>query len=73
MYENFLTDYFEFMSLIGRESQDFRIVEHKKVDSIDDINSMTSILMPDDYLVSNKKKIKEESVVNDNINIDYGF
>lgn len=61
-YENFLSEYFEFMHLIGRENQDFRIVPHKAIESIEDINEMTSILMPDNYLITKNKKKEVKQV-----------
>ena len=65
-YENFLSEYFEFMHLIGREEQDFRVVSHKEIESVEDINEMTSILMPEGYLVSKyKKKDKQTDSSND--------
>ncbi len=68
MYENFLSEYFEFMHLIGREEQDFRIVQHKEIETIEDINNMTSILMPEGYLVNSKTKKKK--VENDDIPVE---
>ncbi len=72
MYENFLSEYFEYMHLIGRENQDFRIVPHKEIESIEDINSMTSTLAPDNYYISkNKKSVKKEEIIEDIPDFDF--
>ena len=70
IFNNYLSDYFEFMSLIGREKQDFRIVEHLDIRSIVDINKMSSILMPEDYLVPRFKKKDKSSIGTDSVDDD---
>lgn len=74
MYDNFMSSYFEYMSLIGREEQDFRIVEHKEIETIEDIENMTSILMPEGFLVSKNRKAKKEEIeipVDDELDFEF--
>lgn len=68
MYENFLSEYFEFMHLIGRENQDFRIVKHEPLETIEDIDNMTSVLMPEGYLISKSIKNKKVEIEDEDTN-----
>ena len=73
MYANFLSDYFEFMSLIGAEDKDYRIIPHIKIENIDNINSMTSILMPEGFLLD--KKVSKSNLNKNEVDKteDFGF